>query len=132
MPNKRETADILARFIKARVPLIAVRSIERGRALEVINGVADQLRAMAFYTHTRTRGLLERGGDLHWAGDAGSLRGRPGTALAEKLASRDYTYLLLMMAAINHLEWFLYAAAAGAWANGSPPRREIPSRPWRS
>jgi phosphatidylglycerophosphate synthase len=61
------------------------------------------------------RPALERGGDLHWAGDAGSLRGRPGTALAEKLASRDYTYLLLMLAAINHLEWFLYAAAAGAW-----------------
>jgi phosphatidylglycerophosphate synthase len=61
------------------------------------------------------RPALERGGDLHWAGDAGSLRGRPGTVLVEKLASRDYTYLLLALAAIGHLEWFLYAAAAGAW-----------------
>jgi hypothetical protein len=61
------------------------------------------------------RPALERGGDLHWTGDAGSLRGRPGTALVEKLASRDYTYLLLPLAAIGHLEWFLYAAAAGAW-----------------
>ena len=58
---------------------------------------------------------LQRGGDLHWAGDAGSLRGRPGVSFAEKLASRDYTYLLLALAAIGHLEWFLYAAAGGAW-----------------
>ena len=55
------------------------------------------------------------GGDLHWAGDAESLRGRPGAMVAEKLASRDYTYLLLVLAAIGHLEWFLYAAAGGAW-----------------
>jgi hypothetical protein len=61
------------------------------------------------------RPALERGGDLHWAGDSASLRGRPGGSVAEKLASRDYTYLLLMLAAIGHLEWFLYAAAAGAW-----------------
>lgn len=58
---------------------------------------------------------LERGGDLHWAGDATSLRGRPGASIVEKLASRDYTYLLLVLAAIGHLEWFLYAAAGGAW-----------------
>jgi phosphatidylglycerophosphate synthase len=61
------------------------------------------------------RPALDRGGDLHWAGDAGSLRGRPGTAIVEKLASRDYTYLLLALAAVGHLQWFLYAAAAGAW-----------------
>jgi phosphatidylglycerophosphate synthase len=58
---------------------------------------------------------LRRGGDLHWAGDAASLRGRPGASVVEKLASRDYTYLLLVLAAIGHLEWFLYTAAAGAW-----------------
>lgn len=58
---------------------------------------------------------LERGGDLHWPGDATSLRGRAGASIVEKLASRDYTYLLLVLAAIGHLEWFLYAAAGGAW-----------------
>lgn len=61
------------------------------------------------------RPALERGGDLHWAGDAASLHGRPGASIVEKLASRDYTYLLLVLAAIGRLEWFLYAAAGGAW-----------------
>ena len=35
--------------------------------------------------------------------------------MAEKLASRDYTYLLLVLAAVGHLEWFVYAAALGSW-----------------
>jgi hypothetical protein len=35
--------------------------------------------------------------------------------VVERLASRDYTYLLLVLAVIGHLEWFLYAAAGGAW-----------------
>jgi len=61
------------------------------------------------------RPALRHGGDLHWTGDADSLRGRPGASIAEKLASRDYTYLLLVLAALGHLEWFLYAAAGGAW-----------------
>jgi phosphatidylglycerophosphate synthase len=61
------------------------------------------------------RPALRHGGDLHWTGDADSLRGRPGASVAEKLASRDYTYLLLVLAALGHLEWFLYAAAGGAW-----------------
>jgi hypothetical protein len=39
----------------------------------------------------------------------------PLTAIVEKLASRDYTYLLLVLALLGHLEWFLYAAAVGSW-----------------
>ena len=37
------------------------------------------------------------------------------TQVIEKVASRDYTYLLLLFAVIGHLEWFLYAAAVGSW-----------------
>jgi phosphatidylglycerophosphate synthase len=80
--------------------------------LALVTGVGA---AMATVHVLFIRPALERGGDLHWAGDAESLRGRPGAAVAEKLASRDYTYLLLVLAAIGHLEWFLYAAAGGAW-----------------
>jgi hypothetical protein len=57
---------------------------------------------------------LRQGGDLHWRGDAGARRA-PLVTLTEKLASRDYTYLLLLCALLGHLEWFLYGAAAGAW-----------------
>ena len=62
------------------------------------------------------RPALRQGGDLHWAGDAWSLRGKPGATVLEKLASRDYTYLLLTLALAGHLDWFLYAAAGGRLA----------------
>jgi phosphatidylglycerophosphate synthase len=81
-------------------------------ALALVTGVAA---AMAVVHVVLIRPVLRRGGDLHWAGDEGSLRGRPGVSVVEKLASRDYTYLLLALALIGHLEWFLYAAAGGAW-----------------
>mgnify|MGYP003694642689 CR=1 FL=1 len=58
--------------------------------------------------------------DLHWAGDAESLRGRRGASIAEKLASRDYTYLLLVLAVLGHLEWF--SLRRGWRVGASPPR----------
>jgi phosphatidylglycerophosphate synthase len=105
-------------------------------ALALITGVGAAMAAVhVLFIHP----ALRHGGDLHWAGDASSLRGRQGAMVAEKLASRDYTYLLLVLAAIGHLEWFLYAAAGGAWVFAAAliayrflamPRRrqEAPSR----
>jgi phosphatidylglycerophosphate synthase len=81
-------------------------------ALALITGVGA---AMATVHVLFISPALRRGGDLHWAGDAGSLRGKPGASAVEKLASRDYTYLLLVLAVAGQLEWFLYAAAGGAW-----------------
>ena len=82
-------------------------------AIALVTGVGA---AMAAVHVLFIRPALHRGGDLHWAGDARSLRGRPGASVLEKVASRDYTYLLLALAVVGHLEWFLYAAAVGAWA----------------
>ena len=62
------------------------------------------------------RPALMQGGDLHWTGGAGSFRGTSVATVVEKVASRDYTYVLLVFALLGHLEWFLYAAAAGSWA----------------
>jgi phosphatidylglycerophosphate synthase len=81
-------------------------------ALALLGGVVAAMTAVHVLF---IRPALRQGGDLHWAGDAQSLRGRRGADIAEKLASRDYTYLLLVLAALGHLEWFLYAAAGGAW-----------------
>jgi phosphatidylglycerophosphate synthase len=72
--------------------------------------------AMAVMHVLFIRPALARGGDLHWAGDAESLRGSPVATVAERLASRDYTYVLLLCALAGRLEWFVHAAAAGAWA----------------
>jgi phosphatidylglycerophosphate synthase len=77
--------------------------------------IAGVVAAMVTVHALFIRPALRQGGDLHWAGDAGSLRGRPGAVIAEKLASRDYTYLLVALAAVGRLDWFLYAAAGGAW-----------------
>jgi phosphatidylglycerophosphate synthase len=87
-------------------------SVSAWAAVALITGVGA---AMAVVHVLFVRPALERGGDLHWAGDSWSLRGRPGASVVEKLASRDYTYLLLILAVVGHLEWFLYAAGAGAW-----------------
>ena len=81
-------------------------------ALALVTGVGA---AMAVVHTLFIRPALRRSGDLHWAGDAWSLRGKPGASVLEKLASRDYTYLLLVLAVAGHLEWFLYAGAVGAW-----------------
>jgi len=79
----------------------------------LVGGVAA---AMATVHALFVRPALTRGGDLHWAGDGASLRGTPLATVVEKLASRDYTYLLLVLALLGRLEWFVYASAAGSWA----------------
>jgi phosphatidylglycerophosphate synthase len=81
-------------------------------ALALLTGVGA---AMAVVHVLFINPALRRGGDLHWAGDSWSLRGKPGASVVEKLASRDYTYLLLALAVAGHLEWFLHAAAVGSW-----------------
>lgn len=59
MPTLTQTSDILLRFLKARVPLIILRSDERGRAMDVLSSVGAQLRSMPFYVHSRTTGLQD-------------------------------------------------------------------------
>jgi len=62
MPNQISTADVITRYLKARVPLIVVRTIESPRALDVLRGVAGTFGSMSFYWHSRTRGLFELSG----------------------------------------------------------------------
>lgn len=82
-------------------------------AAALVTGVGAAMVAMHVLS---VRPALSGGGDLHWQGGGESLRAAPLGVVAEKLASRDYTYLLLVLALAGHLEWFLYAAAGGSWA----------------
>jgi 1L-myo-inositol 1-phosphate cytidylyltransferase / CDP-L-myo-inositol myo-inositolphosphotransferase len=76
-------------------------------AAAAVGGVGASMALMHTWSVQPT---LVATGDLH-----GSVAGtRP--SLAERLAGRDYVYLLLFLASIGHLEWFLYAAAVGSWA----------------
>jgi phosphatidylglycerophosphate synthase len=104
--------------------------------LALVGGVAM---AMGTMHRLFVRPALTQGGDLHWAGDGEGFQATRVAAFVEKIASRDYTYLLLVCALLGHLEWFLYAAAVGAWAFvggvlgyaryiGPAPRREAVSQ----
>ena len=57
----------------------------------------------------------------------------PRAALVERVASRDYVYLILLFAALGRLDWFVWAAAAGAnlfwpalWLLARPARLSPP------
>ncbi|MBX3087337.1 MAG: AAA family ATPase [Cryobacterium sp.] len=43
----------------ARVPLIVIRSIERTRSIKLLTSIADEVKQMPFYIHTRTEGLKQ-------------------------------------------------------------------------
>lgn len=62
MPDLSATHDIVRRFVTARVPLIVVRSIEPNRVLDVFASLAGELRAMPFFEHSRTEGIVEMTG----------------------------------------------------------------------
>jgi phosphatidylglycerophosphate synthase len=81
-------------------------------AVALLGGVAT---TMVILHALVARPALRGGGDLHWSGASGELPDTVLTGVVEKVASRDYTYLLLLLVLIGHLEWFLYAAAGGVW-----------------
>ena len=55
----RQTTDEVRRFLKARVPLIIIRTVEPMRALEIVNQMATEFRQMPFFAYSRTEGLRE-------------------------------------------------------------------------
>lgn len=59
MPDLVETQQIVHSFLSARVPLIVIRSIEPGRAMDMLRSCAGTLRSMAYYEHSRTEGLKD-------------------------------------------------------------------------
>ena len=64
MPNSIDTAESLRRFIKARVPLIVVRTVESTRGLDLVFAVAGEFRSMSFHAHSRAKGLYEIGAQV--------------------------------------------------------------------
>lgn len=57
MPDFAETRDLVKNYLRARVPLVVIRTIERGRAVTLMQSLATEFRQMPFYMHTRTEGL---------------------------------------------------------------------------
>ena len=59
MTNRSDSLTWLIRCLKARVPLITIRTIEPNRAREIVRTAASELRALAFYEHSRTEGTRD-------------------------------------------------------------------------
>jgi hypothetical protein len=53
-----ECRETLSRFLKARIPFIAIRTSERQRALEILRGVAEEIQT-TFVVHTLSQGLRD-------------------------------------------------------------------------
>ena len=51
MSDIKESKDLLKRYSIARIPFIAVNSIERARTLAILKDVAEEL-TLPFYVHT--------------------------------------------------------------------------------
>jgi hypothetical protein len=59
LSNRSESLVWLLRCLKARVPLITIRTIEPSRARDMVRDAAGELRALTFYEHSRTEGTRE-------------------------------------------------------------------------
>ncbi|WJZ01371.1 AAA family ATPase [Corynebacterium freiburgense] len=59
MPNYHETTDIIRRYLKARVPLIVINSIEPKRVLDILKQLSRELQSLPFFEYSSAEGLRE-------------------------------------------------------------------------
>jgi len=58
MPDAAVCRETLQRYLKARIPIISVRTAERGRALELLRGIIASLNIPGF-VHTLSQGMRD-------------------------------------------------------------------------
>lgn len=58
MSNIKDCKQMMDRYLKARIPFIAVNSIERGRVLNILKEVSQEL-SLPILVHTLSKGLVE-------------------------------------------------------------------------
>lgn len=59
MPDFQETRSLVDSYLRARVPLIIIESIEPARVMDLLRHVAAEVRSMNFYEHSRTEGIKD-------------------------------------------------------------------------
>ena len=64
MPNSYDTQQELRSFLKARVPLVVVRTSENTRAIDLVQQASSEFRSMSFHIHSRAKGLFEVGSQM--------------------------------------------------------------------
>ncbi len=58
MSDVAKSKELLKRYSIARIPFIAVNTIERARTLDILKEIAEEL-ALPFYVHTLSKGLYD-------------------------------------------------------------------------
>lgn len=59
MPNYVGTRNIVEQFLKARVPLIVINSVEPSRVTGLLSDIARELRSLPFFEFSATEGLVD-------------------------------------------------------------------------
>ncbi len=62
MNGAQQAKDLLKRYSLARIPFIAINTIERSRALDILKEVSSEL-MLTFYVHTLSKGLYDLSSD---------------------------------------------------------------------
>lgn len=58
MSDVAHSKELLRRYSIARIPFIAINTIERGRTLEILENIAEEL-SLTFYVHTLSKGIYD-------------------------------------------------------------------------
>lgn len=59
MPNYLETTEIITRYLKARVPLIVVKSTEPVRVFSILRTISSNIPSLPFFYYSAADGLRE-------------------------------------------------------------------------
>lgn len=62
MSDVAKCKELLKRYSIARIPFIAINTIERGRTLDILKEVAEEL-SLQFYVHTLSKGIYDLSSD---------------------------------------------------------------------
>ena len=62
MSNTAETKNLIRRYSIARIPFIVINTIERGRTLDILKEISEEL-SLPFYVHTLSKGVYDIGSD---------------------------------------------------------------------
>ena len=62
MSDVAKSKELLKRYSIARIPFIAINTIERARTLQILKEISEEL-SLTFYVHTLSKGLCDLGTD---------------------------------------------------------------------
>lgn len=93
MSDIETSKELLKRYAIARIPFIAVNTIESGRTLDIFKEIADDLQ-LPFYAHTRTKGVFDISTDKPLNDDANDIYAAT-DYMREQMKHKQYLTIIL-------------------------------------